>query len=322
MNMSVHPEKISPHLRHLIQAEDGNGPITRQFCASREEDVLMPDERDDPIGDEAHSPLPGLIHRYPDRVLLLPTQDCASHCRFCFRRTRPQKSAIMNDEALKDALAYIRTHAEIREVVLSGGDPLTLPPEKLSRLLTSLDSISHLIFLRIHTRMPITNPKAITKKRLSALTTKNHPLWMVLHVNHSSELTPECLDSCRKMQTMGIPLLAQTVLLRGINDDTDTLATLFRTMAANRIQPYYLHHPDLVPGTSHFRVSLKRGREIYAALRGKLSGFCIPHYVLDLPGGHGKVSIATDAIETLKGENTATIRDRSGRIHEYPGHSS
>ncbi len=319
MNTPLHPERISAHITRLMATENGPGPITRQFREMPEETILHPGECNDPIGDETHSPLPGLIHRYPDRALLLPTETCASHCRFCFRRTRPQKSAVMDDASIDAALDYIHNHPEIREVVLSGGDPLTLPPSCLAHLIRKLDAIPHLMFLRIHTRLPVSDPEALSEERLAALATKNHPLWMVLHTNHASELVPECLSACRKLIGMGIPLLSQTVLLKGVNDSPETLSELFQTLAANRIQPYYLHHPDLAPGTSHFRVSLARGRKIYAALRGRISGFCIPHYVLDLPGGHGKVSIAPDAVETMDGEDGAAIRDRTGRLHAYRG---
>ena len=311
-----HPQRISPHITRLMDAEGGCGPVSRQFLMDAREEDISPDERADPIGDDAHSPLPGLIHRYPDRVLLLPTDACASHCRFCFRRGRTGNPGALTPEQMDAALAYIREHGEIREVILSGGDPMTLPPRRLAGLVSALDAIPHLMFLRIHTRLPIVAPEKLTPARLGALATRRLPLFMAIHANHASEITPEVKAACLKLARRGIPLLGQTVLLRGVNDSTGALAGLFRAMASARITPYYLHHADLAPGTRHFRVSLKRGREIYAALRGQLSGFCIPHYVLDLPGGYGKVSVAPDAVVEL-GDDSAIIMDRSGKRHRY-----
>ncbi len=304
------PELISPHLRALAERSE---PVARQFAPDAREAVATPDDRDDPIGDAAHSPLPGLVHRYPDRVLLLPTLGCASHCRFCFRRDRVGAKG-MSDAEIDDALDYVADRPEIREVILSGGDPLTDP--RLETLLARLDAIDAIDWVRIHTRLAVHDPKRAIRVAATLPDVRRAALWVALHVNHADELTPETRAAIRAFQAKGAFLVSQTVLLKGVNDDADTLAALFRALVGAGVKPYYLHHPDRAAGTEHYRVPLAKGRAIAEALRATLSGIAQPTYVLDIPGGHGKVW-ATDAFVTPSA-NGWIARATDGSHHAYP----
>lgn len=304
------PELISPHLRALAARSPA---VARQFAPDPREAVATADDRDDPIGDHAHSPLPGLVHRYPDRVLILPTLGCASHCRFCFRRDRVGAKG-MSDAELDAALAYVAARPAIREAILSGGDPLTDP--RLAALLGRLDAIPQLDWLRIHTRLPVHDPKRALKVAAALPVERRAALWVALHVNHADELAAETRAAIRALQARGAFLVSQTVLLKGVNDDAETLAALFRALVGLGVKPYYLHHPDRAAGTEHFRVPLAKGRAIAERLRATLSGLAQPAYILDIPGGHGKVW-ATDAFVTP----TATgwvARATDGSLHPYP----
>jgi lysine 2,3-aminomutase len=277
---------VTPAMADLIAAPDD--PIARQFVPAEGELAITPEERGDPIGDGAHEAMPGLVHRYPDRVLLKPHHACAVYCRFCFRREQVGPGgAALDEAALERALDYIRARPAIWEVILSGGDPLLLSPRRLKRLIGALDAIPHLGSIRVHTRLPVVAPERVSAAALAA----KKAVWVVLHVNHATELTEAAGAAIRKLLRAGIPLLAQTVLLKGVNDDAATLEELFRALVALRIKPYYLHHPDLAPGTSSFRGTIEEGQALMRSLRGRLSGICQPSYVLDIPGGHGKVPV-------------------------------
>ncbi len=280
--------KISTAFLALIDRRDPCDPIARQFEPSPREADAAPDDLVDPIGDLAHSVSECLIHRHPDRVLLAPTWACPVHCRFCFRRDRVGGKG-PSPELLAQALDYIRAHEEIREVILTGGDPLMLPQKRLQALLQELAAISHVQSLRIHSRVPVAAPQRITQGLARLLGRLDKPVYLVAHVNHASEITPEAQAGFSRLRQAGVPLLSQTVLLKGVNDRVDVLEDLFQTLLAAGVKPYYLHHPDLVPGTAHFRLGLAEGRALMAALRPRLSGLAMPVYILDRPGGLGKI---------------------------------
>jgi len=264
--------------------------------------------------------VPGIVHRYQGRVLLLPTMSCAATCRFCFRRDRLHKpDKILSQEELDSAFHYIKQDSSIEEVILSGGDPLTVPEAKLSYILQRLGQISHVTTLRIHTRLPIVAPdRAKTVLKAMQQVDLNKTCWVVLHINHSDELTTSVCSNIREFQKSGFILLSQSVLLAGVNDDEDTLALLFTRLVALGVKPYYLHQLDLAAGTDHFRVPLSKGKTIMEALRGKISGLALPTYILDTPGGHGKVW-AMDALVTEREEASGwQIKTADGTVHAYP----
>ncbi|MDB5395895.1 MAG: lysine 2,3-aminomutase [Rhodospirillales bacterium] len=302
---------VTSHIADLIDPQDINDPIARQFVPSAGELAIAPDELTDPIGDETHSPVKGIVHRYPDRVLLKALHACPVYCRFCFRREQVGPGgAVLSEDELDMAIAYIRSNPAIWEVILTGGDPLMLSPRRLGRILDALDAIPHVATLRIHSRVPIAEPARIGPALLAVLA-RRKPLWIAIHANHPRELTDAARAACRRLTQTGATLLGQTVLLRGVNDDPTTLETLFRAMVMERIKPYYLHHPDLAPGTAHFRLPIARGQAIMRALRGRLSGLAQPTYVLDIPGGAGKVPIGPNMVEA------GGVRDSADQLHSY-----
>lgn len=305
---------ITPQLQELIDAESGDGPVSRQFLPDARELAVDPSELDDPIGDEANSPLPGIVHRYPDRVLLMPTRICAAYCRFCFRRevVGRQPDGLLSESELAGAIQYIRDHDEIWEVILSGGDPLVLSPRRLGRILNELRSIAHVRVLRVHTRVPLVAPDRVSGELVGVLRGAS-PLFIVVHANHDSEFAAAGEAACARLVDAGIPLLGQTVLLRDVNDDAETLERLLRRFVENRIKPYYLHHADRANGTAHFRTGFDGGQAIVADLRGRVSGICQPTYVFDIPGGHGKSPIGPVYVRTRSG--STEIRDFEGRWH-------
>ncbi|WP_085934662.1 lysine-2,3-aminomutase-like protein [Enhydrobacter aerosaccus] len=310
---------LTPDIVALIDRADlANDPIARQFVPSPRETEIAPEELADPIGDEARSPVKGIVHRYPDRALLKPIHVCPVYCRFCFRREQvgPGGEALSPTE-LDAALAYIREHGEIWEVILTGGDPLMLGSRRLRALIDALDAIPHVAIVRIHSRVPIADPGRVTAELIAALKPQRTQLWLAVHCNHPRELSAASKDALRRLSDGGLPLLSQTVLLAGINDDVDTLASLMRALVAARVKPYYLHHPDLVRGTGHFRVSIERGQALMKALRGRLSGLAQPTYVLDVPGGHGKVPIGPSYVGD--DPDALLIEDAFGKQHGYPG---
>ena len=299
----------------LIDQNDPNDPIARQFVPNPAELKVMDDETKDPIGDITHSPMPGLVHRYPDRVLLTPTLSCPVYCRYCFRRDRVGRSeGTPNRKELDAALRYIEATLSIREVILTGGDPLSLSDKRLEDILNRIVSIPHIQNIRIHTRFPIVAPKRVTNTLIKALQTKL-PIWLVLHTNHPKELTSEVGTACAKLTNGGVPLLSQSVLLKGVNDDVEILAELMRSLVRLKIKPYYLHHPDRAQGTAQFRISIETGKKLVKALHGQISGLCQPNYVIDIPGGHGKV-LVNSAFRSAD-ENVWILENFEGRLHKY-----
>jgi lysine 2,3-aminomutase len=304
---------VTPTIRDLIDAADPADPIARQFLPDGRELVVAPEERVDPIGDGVHAPVKGIVHRYPDRVLLTPILRCPVYCRFCFRRERVGRDGeVLSAADLEAALDYVRRHAEVWEVVVSGGDPFMLPPRRLKELVRALDAIPHLAVIRFHSRVPVSDPGRVSRALVAALVAEKG-LWVALHCNHPREFSPSAERACRRLVRAGIPLVGHSVLLKGVNDDPGVMEALMRAMVRNRIKPYYLHHPDLAPGTGHFRTGLADGQAIVRFLRGRVSGLCQPSYVLDIPGGFGKVPIGPTYLHA-----DGTVEDWRGQRHSYP----
>ena len=305
---------ITPAIADLIDPTDPHDPIARQFVPDARELDAQPSESRDPIGDEVHSPVEGIVHRYPDRVLLKLVNACAVYCRFCFRREMvgPGRGTLSRT-ALAAALDYIGRTPQIWEVILTGGDPLLLSPRRLGEVTTRLAAIAHVKVIRVHTRMPVAAPERISAALVRALRT-GKATFVVLHANHPRELTQKVRAACSRFIDAGIPMLSQSVLLRGVNDDVDTLGALMRAFVECRIKPYYLHHADLAPGTAHWRTTLAEGQELMRALHGRYSGLCQPAYVLDIPGGYGKSPIGPNYLSA----DCCTVEDFNGRRHAYP----
>jgi lysine 2,3-aminomutase len=296
---------ITPALLDLIDTSDAADPIARQFVPDAAELDSAPGEQADPIGDLSHSPVKGIVHRYPDRVLLTPLLTCPVYCRYCFRRERVGQEKALTESELSAALDYIRARDEVWEVILTGGDPLMLSPERIRAIVAALNAIPHVRTIRIHSRVPVADPARVTPELVAVLDGEK-PIWIAVHCNHARELSPEARAACLRLAKSGIPLVGQTVLLKGVNDDAATLEALFRAMVESRIKPYYLHHLDAAPGTGHFRTSIAEGQALMRSLRGRVSGLCQPDYVLDIPGGHGKAPIGPtylhgDEIEDWRG---------------------
>jgi lysine 2,3-aminomutase len=306
---------ITPDVAALIDPDDPNDPIARQYVPSANELDALPVERADPIGDDAHSPVAGIVHRYPDRVLFKLVHVCAVYCRFCFRREMvgPGKETALSEEAYANALGYIRTHPEIWEVILTGGDPLMLSARRLRAIMRDLAGIAHVRIVRIHTRIPVADPDRVTGALVEALNVKGATTWVAVHANHPRELTVPARAACARLSEGGIPLVSQSVLLRGVNDDAATLEALMRAFVECRIKPYYLHHGDLAPGTAHLRTTLEAGQALMRGLRGRVSGLCQPEYVLDIPGGHGKAPVGPSYL--AQGNR---VVDYCGDVHFYP----
>jgi lysine 2,3-aminomutase len=313
---------ITPELAALIDPADPADPIARQFVPSNEELAVEAHERPDPIGDDAHSPVEGVVHRYPDRVLLKLVHVCAVYCRFCFRRAMvgPGKKRALSPAALALALDYIRARPEIWEVILTGGDPLVLSPRRLRAVMREIGAIDHVKVIRTHTRVPVADPERITAEMIRALKAGGKASYVVLHANHPRELTPAVRTACARIVDAGIPMLSQSVLLRGVNDDTTTLADLMRAFVECRIKPYYLHHGDLAPGTAHLRTTIAQGRALMRELLGRVSGLGQPGYVLDIPGGYGKAPIGPGYLAQSAGQTAEAvydITDYCGVRHRY-----
>ena len=318
---------VTPDIAALIDPDDPDDPIARQFIPDAAELVEQPGENADPIGDDAHSPVPGIVHRYPDRVLFKLVHVCAVYCRFCFRREMvgPGKATALSDAAYACALDYIRAHREIWEVILTGGEPLMLSPRRLAEIMADLAAIDHVKIIRIHSRVPIADPSRIGPEMVAALRVEGATTWIAVHANHPRELTGNARAACARLADAGIPLVSQSVLLRGVNDDPATLAALMRAFVECRIKPYYLHHGDLAPGTAHLRTTIEQGQQLVRSLRGRVSGLCQPDYVLDIPGGHGKAPIGPNYLShanspgnELNKEAHYRIVDYCGDVHRYP----
>ena len=308
---------ITPAMQDLIDPQNPADPIALQFSPDIRELETHPDELSDPIGDVPHSPVTGIVHRYPDRLLLTPVKVCPVYCRFCFRRETvgKQAHALLTEAELDAAIRYISEHEEAWEVILSGGDPLILSPRRLKDIVRRLTAIEHVGVIRIHTRVPVVEPERINPALLDALQSSK-AVYVVLHSNHPRELTKAAKRACKSIIDTGIPMLSQTVLLKGINDDAQTLATLLRQLVANRIKPYYLHHADKAAGTRRFRTSIAEGRALMDDLQGRISGLCQPTYVLDIPGGYGKVPLNENRV-VRDGAAEYRVRDYRGGQHTY-----
>ena len=335
---------VTPDVAALIDPNDPDDPIARQYIPDRRELVGRPGENPDPIGDHAHAPVSGIVHRYPDRVLFKLVHVCAVYCRFCFRREMvgPGKESALSQRAYADALDYIRGHAGIWEVILTGGDPLMLSPRRLAEIMADLAAIEHVRIIRIHSRVPVADPSRISDEMVAALKVEGATTWVALHANHPRELTERARAACGRIIDAGIPMVSQSVLLRGVNDDAPTLEALMRAFVECRIKPYYLHHGDLAPGTAHLRTTLAEGQALMRTLRGKVSGLCQPEYALDIPGGFGKAPAGpaylshanalsgADALSPAKSlsqegeerqESDYRIIDYCGDVHLYPPRS-
>jgi lysine 2,3-aminomutase len=308
---------ITPQLVGLIDAADPNDPIARQFVPSRAELDIHPEELHDPIGEKAHEPVEGIVHRYPDRVLLKAVSVCPVYCRFCFRREMvgPDKDGNLSPAELEAAIDYIRAHPEIWEVILTGGDPFMLSARRASALTRELEAIPHVKVIRWHTRMPVADPARISNEFVEAIRSSSKAVYVAVHCNHPRELSPAVRAACARLADAGIPLLSQTVLLKGVNDDIDTLSELMRTFVECRIKPYYLHHADLAPGTSHFRTTVEHGQDLVRQLRDLISGLAQPTYVIDIPGGVSKALASPTDVETEDGR--IRLRGRDGEWRGY-----
>ncbi|HXT07654.1 MAG TPA: lysine-2,3-aminomutase-like protein [Roseiarcus sp.] len=306
-----------PALAALVDPADPDDPIARQILPDGRELVRLPQELDDPIGDDLKSPTPGLVHRYRDRVLLKLNAVCAVYCRFCFRRESVGPGSAGLDAAdFAAALDYIRARPEIWEVVLTGGDPLVLSPRRLAETTRALAEIDHVKVLRWHTRLPVAAPERVTPALASALTQgHDKTVYVALHANHPRELTPQARAACRRLIAAGAAMVSQSVLLKGVNDRVETLEALMRGFVEARVKPYYLHHPDLAPGTSHLRPTIAEGQALMRALRERLSGLAMPTYVLDLPGARGKIPIGPGYLEGAGPDYVAV--DRKGERAPY-----
>jgi lysine 2,3-aminomutase len=305
---------VSPTMAAIIRNGEPSGPVSRQFVPDSRELIVDPIERHDPIGDDAHSPMFGLVHRYPDRVLFKLVSVCPVYCRFCFRREMvgPDGDGAMSDHDIASAVAYVQARPQIREVILTGGDPLMLSARRIRMLMEHLNGIPHLDIIRWHSRVPVVAPERLTDEVIAAISNSDKTVVVAVHCNHADELTPDAEARIKALRRAGVTLLSQTVLLKGINDNLPALEALMRAFLRLGILPYYLHHGDLAKGTSHFRTSLTEGLDLVEALRGRLSGLAQPTYVLDLPGGAGKVPVTRALIER------GGTRTWTGHWYTYP----
>lgn len=308
---------ITSDMARLIDRTDPADPIARQFVPTPDELTTLDIERDDPIGDAAHSPLPGLVHRYTDRVLLKVVSVCPVYCRFCFRREMvgPGGDAPLTGPALDAALEYIARHEEIWEVILTGGDPFMLSPRRAREIVEGLERIPHVRVIRWHTRVPVVDPARVTTAFAEAIASETKSVWVAVHANHPRELTDTARAAIVRLRKAGIHLVSQSVLLKGVNDDVDTLASLMRGFVELGIKPYYLHQADLAPGTSHFRTTIAEGQALMRALHARISGLAMPTYILDIPGGVSKAPLTPSYLT----EDGTRVRAASGDWIDYRG---
>jgi lysine 2,3-aminomutase len=308
---------ITPYFFNLIDRNDPNCPLRKQVIPRAGEMVLSEEETADSLGEDEHSPVPGLVHRYPDRVLFLVTDRCAAYCRYCTRSRLVSNAQDYNfHPEYEQGLRYIEAHPEIRDVLLSGGDPLLLSDKKLEHLISRLRAIPHVEFIRIGSRIPVFLPQRITPA-LCEIFKKYGPIWMSIHVNHPRECAAELRDACERLSFAGVPLGNQSVLLRGVNDDSDVMKALIHRLLRMRVRPYYLYQMDLITGGSHFKVDVRKGIEIIRSLRGHTTGYAIPQYVIDAPGGGGKVPINPDYVERITADEVV-FRNYEGKTFHYP----
>ncbi len=308
---------ITPYFFNLIDRQDPDCPIRKQVIPRAAEQVVSEGEMLDSLGEDEHSPVSGLVHRYPDRVLFLVTDRCAAYCRYCTRSRLVSNAQDYNfHPEYEEGLRYIAAHPEIRDVLLSGGDPLLLSDAKLEHLLSRLRAIPHVEFIRIGSRIPVFLPQRITPE-LCAILRRHGPVWMSIHVNHPRECTADLRAACERLAFAGVPLGNQSVLLRGVNDDVDVMKALVHRLLRMRVRPYYLYQMDLITGGSHFKVDVRKGMEIIRSLRGHTTGYSIPQYVIDAPGGGGKVPLNPDYVESVDDE-AIVLRNYEGRLYRYP----
>ena len=313
------PVGITPYYASLMGLDDPTEPLRRTHVMVGDEYVRLPGEEDDPLGEDHDTVVPGLVHRYPDRVLFLTTGTCSTYCRYCTRSRlvgNPGGEYNFNVRNWELALKYLEEHTEVRDVLLSGGDPLTIGDDKLDYLLGRLRAIKHIEFLRIGSKIPTVLPQRITKDLVKVLK-KHHPLWMSLHFTHPKELTPEVSESTSRLADAGIPLGSQTVLLKGINDDPAVMKPLMHGLLMRRVKPYYLYQCDPIKGSGHFRTSVDVGLKIIRALRGHTTGYATPMFVIDAPGGGGKIQLAPDPVVGRDGDDLL-IRNFEGKVYRYP----
>ncbi len=312
------PIGITPYYASLFSETDCNQPLRRTHIPVNGEYIKTPGEADDPLGEDGDSPVPGLVHRYPDRVLFLTTGFCSTYCRYCTRSRmvgEPGGEYSFSTTKWERAAQYIEAHTEIRDCLLSGGDPLTIGDDKLEWLLMRLRKIPHLEFLRIGTKVPVVLPQRITPG-FAKMLKKYHP-WMSIHFTHPDELTPEVKESCGRLADVGIPLGSQTVLLKGINDDINIIKPLMHGLLKIRVKPYYLYQCDPISGSSHFRTPVEKGIEIIQELRGHTSGYAVPQFVVDLPGGGGKMPLLPDYVAGRDGDDLL-LKNFEGEVYRYP----
>ena len=308
--------QIPPYWAALMDPDDPDCPIRRQAVPLEAEYHTAPTDLVDPLAEDSHMPVPGLVHRYPDRVLLLVVEFCAMYCRFCTRSRVVGTTAGFSREAnIDQALEYIRANPQIRDVLISGGDPLSLSDERLDAVLTRVRAIPHVEFVRIGSRTPVTNPFRVTES-LCAVLRRHAPVWMSLHFNHPLEVTPEVSRSCAMLAESGVPLGSQTVLLKGINDDAAVMKQLFHRLLQNRVRPYYVYQCDPVRGTSHFRTPVQVGVQIQEQLRGHTSGYALPTFVVDAPGGGGKIPLYPQYVVSDQPDRVV-LRNYAGETYEY-----
>ncbi|MCB9891991.1 MAG: KamA family radical SAM protein [Planctomycetes bacterium] len=312
------PVGITPYYASVMDPEDAWNGLRRTMIPVRDEFLFGPGEAEDPLSEDEHMPVEGLVHRYPDRVLFLVTSFCAVYCRYCTRSRLVGKTGEyhFNTEQFQRAIDYIAAHPEIRDVLISGGDPLTMNDDRLDWLLGRLRAIPHVEFVRIGTKVPTVMPQRITGSLCSILR-KYHPLWMSVHFMHPDEVTPEVAEACARLSDAGIPLGSQTVLTRGVNDDVETMKRLMHALLKIRVRPYYIYQCDPIPGSAHFRTPVEKGLEIISGLRGHTTGYAVPNFVIDAPGGGGKIPLAPDNLVGRDGDDVL-VRNFRGEIYRYP----
>lgn len=311
------PTAVTPYYMSLLDAENSHQALRKTVVPTTREFIRTPGEADDPLGEDGHSPVPGLVHRYPDRVLLLPLDFCSTYCRYCTRSRVVGHGEIQpNVQRLEAIFHYLEEATQVRDVLISGGDPLALSDEKLDWILGRLRAIPHIEFVRIGTKMPAVLPQRITPELCTVLR-KYHPLWMSVHFLHPDECTPEAKQACTRLADAGIPMGAQTVLLKGVNDDVEIMKQLVHRLLLMRVRPYYLYQCDPISGSSHFRTPVSKGLEIIQGLRGHTTGYAAPTYVIDAPGGGGKIVLQPETVVGRDGDDLL-LRNFEGKVFRYP----